>query len=503
MVIANPSTRSRQTDVLWLLAVLLGALLIRLLWLDADAARALTWSGAPFTDEGLYSHAARNRVLFGRWRTDGWDNRLVSPLFDGIAFIVYALFGVGYVQIRLISVGFAIVALLLFHDLIRRDLGPGWALLGAALWGFDYFWFQYSRLGLIEPSMVGWLVAAAWCWRVASVGRDRERGRQGAGSEHARRTTPHATGYLFACGICVGIAVVWKSLALVFVPVPLLTLLLLDQSDWRAVAGYLIGLGIVLAAYLIIWFVPNAVELARYNRFYAADRVPQSLAGAYRSFSQNIRSPYIIGQTPIVLLLALFGCAGALINWRRLPPLIVLCVIWLICGATLLIMPYSPPRYYTLLLPPLVVLAIYGLQFLIRYMPRSLATAMLMIALGSTLVWNGYWYARWMSTRQTTLIDSSREIGALVPPDEMIVGVAACGLSLANRQPCAPPFAGLANDDRPIETLGGRYAVVENNRDDYLRRFYPALLARSTVLGQFQMGPRRVTLYQLPMNNDQ
>ena len=86
---------------LWL--VVLGALVLRLLWLEADAATTLTWSGAPFTDEGLYSHAARNRVLFGVWRTNEWDNRLVSPLFDAAAYAMYTLFGVGFVQVRLIK----------------------------------------------------------------------------------------------------------------------------------------------------------------------------------------------------------------------------------------------------------------------------------------------------------------------------------------------------------------------------------------------------------------
>lgn len=484
--ITRPAIRFRvRREIALLLAIMLCALLIRLLWLDADAAPTLTWSGAPYTDEGLYSHAARNRVLFGTWRTDGWDNRLVSPLFDALAYVVYSTFGVGYVPLRMISVAFAIIALPLFFDLLRPAVGSGWALLAAALWSCDYFWFQYSRLGLLEPSMVTWLVAAAWCF-----GRGVRRPESGIR-------------WMIACGACAGIGYVWKSLALVFVPVPLLALLLVERRSWRNVGGYLIGLAMVVVAYVVLWYVPNAAELTRYNRFYAADRVPPGIAAAWHSFGQNIRSPYIVGQTPIILGVSLLGLGPALGCWRRVPAPILLCVMWITCGATLLIMPYSPPRYYTLLLPPLIALAVYACQQLHTVVSVRLSRVAITLFVGACMIWNGWWYVRWAGTRQWTLINSSRAIAALVPPGEMVLGVSACGLSLANTLPCAPPFAGLANDDRPVEALRARYAVVDSRPDDYLRHFHPSLLARSRVIDRFALGPRRVTLYQLPVNNDQ
>jgi 4-amino-4-deoxy-L-arabinose transferase-like glycosyltransferase len=462
-----------------LLLVLGCALALRLLWLDADAATTLTWSGAPFTDEGLYSHAARNRVLFGTWSSDEWDNRLVSPLFDGLAFVVFSLFGVGFVQLRLINVVFAMVALLLFWDLLRRDWGPRWAVLGGALWSLDYFWFQISRLGLLEPGMVAWLVAAAWCWR---------------------RSLDRGAGWAFGCGVCAAIAFVWKSLALLWLPVPLLALLLLDRSlgRWRLLAGYLAGVAAILALYGLLWYLPQRAELAAYNQFYAADRVPSSLREAMVLLLRNLRSRYIWGQTPVLLVAALLGAAKALVSaWRRpIRPVVALALAWTICGSALLIMPYSPPRYYTLLLPAIVVLALLVIAAdnpYLQYSARSAAAGLL----GAALLWSGWWYGRWAFDRRHTLRDGAREIQRLVPRGELVLGVAACGLSLGNDLPCAPPFAGLANDDRPVERLGARYGLAENgSRDDYLRRFYGPLLARSTPLVQIQLGSRRLTLYR-------
>jgi 4-amino-4-deoxy-L-arabinose transferase-like glycosyltransferase len=465
---------------LGLSALLVCSLLIRILWIEADAATTLSWSGAPFTDEGLYSHTARNRVLFGTWRTNEWDNRLVSPLFDGLAFLVFSLFGVGFVQVRLISIGFALGGLLLFWSLLRRDWGPSWALLGATLWGLDYFWIQYSRLGLLEPSMVGWLVAAAWCWRRALDGTWR---------------------WAIGVGVCAGIAYIWKSLALLWLPVPLLALLLLG-AQWprgRVAAGYLAGLVVVGALYGLLWYLPRLNELVAYNRFYAADRLPASPLEALQVLSRNARSRYVWAQTPILLAVALLGGLRALAAaWKRvLPPVVALALSWAVCGAALLIMPYSPPRYYTLLLPAVVCLALFAIRATDNLDSQLYIRSATSILLCMCLIWNGWWYAQWAGKRRTTLRDGARELQRLVPRGEMVLGVAACGLSLGNDLPCAPPFAGLVNDQQSIERLGARYALVEEgSRDDYLRRFYGPLLARSARLAQLPVGPRRFTLYR-------
>jgi 4-amino-4-deoxy-L-arabinose transferase-like glycosyltransferase len=461
----------------------LGVFVLRLLWLDADAASTLTWSGAPFTDEGLYSHAARNRVLFGTWRTDGWDNRLVSPLFDVLAFLVFRVAGVGYAQLRLINVVLTTLALPLWWAFLRRDVGERWAFLGVGLLGLNYFWFQYSRLGLLEPGVVVWLIASAWCWRRAVDGSWR---------------------WAIGCGICAGIAWIWKSLALVFLPVPLLALLLLQPRGGRRIAiGYVWGTVVALTIYAVAWYLPHAAELTRYNQFYAADRVPSSFTEAWRSLSNNLRSRYIIGQAPLLLGVALAGvvCAAAAIRRKNVAPMPVFCLVWLVCGAVVLIMPYSPPRYYTLLVPALVGLAVSAIRAADNHKFQPLLFLVL-AALGAQTVWDGGRYVTWAHGRTTTLPDSSRALAQVVPEHTMLLGVTACGLSLENKLPCAPLIAGLANDGNPFTMLNTRYVVVENNnRDDWMRRFAPQALAEATPLQTLPLGPRRVTVYRLKDNS--
>lgn len=474
-----------------LILVLGMALLLRLLWLNADPATNLTWSGAPFTDEGLYSHAARNRALFGVWRTDGWDDRLVSPLWSLLAYATFATFGVGYVQLRLINVLLSTVLLALFWRWLRPDFRATWALLATALVATDWFWFQHSRLGLLEPGMVVWLVAAAACFRAALPGS-------------TCQVPDRAFLASVLCGACVGLAVVWKSLALLFMPAPLIALVLLDRAFARKsiALGYVGGLALVGIGYGLLWWWPNRAELAIYNQFYARDRVPGSVLDATRSIWNNARSREVWAQTPVLLIAALVGAfrAAAAAWQRRITPGVALALTWLICGAALLALPYSPARYYTLLLPSVVALAVYAVTPGGR--PRLHHYGAIVLVAGA-FAWNSVHYGQWAATRRSTLISTSQAITDLVQPGALVLGVQACGLSLANPLPCAPLFAGLANDDRPVERLGARYAIVEvGSRDDFLRRFYDPLLRRSQKLHEFQVGTRQVALFRLQEEPD-
>ena len=210
---------SRRFELVLLAGIVLLALCLRVLWLNADPPTSLEWSIAPFTDEALYSHAARNRVLFGVPVLSDWDNRMVSPLFDGLAWGSFSLLGVGYPQLRLISVLLSTAALPMLWNLLRKDLGAVPALMGTAALALDYVWMQYGRLGLLEPGLTTCLILVAWTWRRALDGN---------------------RWFAYACGLAIGLAFAWKSLALVVLPVPVLATMIVSP---QRVAGVAVGDG--------------------------------------------------------------------------------------------------------------------------------------------------------------------------------------------------------------------------------------------------------------------
>ena len=73
--------------------VTLGAAL-RVAWLRSDppAHRPI---GIIWHDEGAWTHNARNRALWGVWRTDNWNPVFVTPVFTALEFGAFELFGVG------------------------------------------------------------------------------------------------------------------------------------------------------------------------------------------------------------------------------------------------------------------------------------------------------------------------------------------------------------------------------------------------------------------------
>src|SRR5436190_9174608 len=96
-----------------LIAILLLGALLRTLFPAADP----PWNpsvGVVWHDEGAWVHNARNKVLFGAWSFDAWNPMFLAPVFTGLEYGAFELFGVGVRQARLVSelTGFASVLFL-------------------------------------------------------------------------------------------------------------------------------------------------------------------------------------------------------------------------------------------------------------------------------------------------------------------------------------------------------------------------------------------------------
>ena len=86
----------------WLLLITLAALALRLSFPTADPPWTTT-VGIVWHDEGAWVHNARNRALFGRWSEDAWNPMFIAPVFTGLEYVSFSLFGVGVWQARLVS----------------------------------------------------------------------------------------------------------------------------------------------------------------------------------------------------------------------------------------------------------------------------------------------------------------------------------------------------------------------------------------------------------------
>ena len=103
---------SRRTFLVWLLVILATAATLRTLWLHADPPQiSVTGVGVVWHDEGAWTHNARNRALWGVWRTDDWNPVYIAPVFTALEYVAFREFGVGLWQARLVPVVSGLVAI--------------------------------------------------------------------------------------------------------------------------------------------------------------------------------------------------------------------------------------------------------------------------------------------------------------------------------------------------------------------------------------------------------
>lgn len=393
--------RSRSAVVL--LAILLLAASMRLLFLDADPPLGLRDSG-PYHDEGQYTHNARNMALFGVWETDEYNNMFISPILNGLTYISFRLLGVGHWQARLVIALFSLGTLICLYVGIRKLGSVRLALLAVALLGIDCYFLIYSRVALMDVPTVFWMTLAFCGWQYAITGR---------------------TWGAIVAGSAAAMAWVFKSLALPFLAVPFLALGLFflfqpqKRSDMRRnlrLALWMVaGMAVVLLAWWFIFYLPNQPEVAFYISTFASERTPANWGNLWDALRRNLFYLEPAQRTPFLFVLGAIGALALLAQrpWNRSAAGWSFLGVWLAMYAGILLLsPYSPGRYWMTIMPPLAAFSAYGLRALIYpeqhelfvgsgrlsklscFLVLTLPAAALFIVSQSFLYWNTELYRR-------------------------------------------------------------------------------------------------------------
>ena len=149
-----------------LVAIAAGALL-RGAWLTADPP-TLTPVGVVWHDEGAWVHNARNRALWGTWRTDEWNPVFVAPVFTGLEYAAFRAFGVGTWQARTVPLFSGLLAVAALAIGLSAVTGRRTALIGACLLATNYVFVMWNRAALMESTMTAFIVGA---WAAYEIGR--------------------------------------------------------------------------------------------------------------------------------------------------------------------------------------------------------------------------------------------------------------------------------------------------------------------------------------------
>ena len=496
---------SMRTDSVWLrgpatvVAIAAIAIALRFLFPAADP----PWYpsvGIVWHDEGAWVHNARNRALHGSWfvENDAWNPLFIAPVFTGLEYVSFAMFGVGVRQARLVSEIGGLASVLLLSLGVRRLEGTAAGLAAAALLATNYVYVMYNRAALMETTMVVFMVAAWYCYV-----RAQERSVWGA-----------------AAGVCALLAFFTKAAAAFFVlalGVDALIALVRRgggeraaderRAGWMTLAGLVTGTAIALVAFV----APNWQDYRFYNWQMSVTRKPTYTLRALADRASWFPILHDVATRLWFIVIAsmvwLFSAFGRLLTLR--PPERLL-ILWILLGAfelvvhdvgnerrflffippliavAAMVMAGSPdegadrlallPRRRALMAAPLVLFALYvafgGLArvfFLYQIRPgvwlaavcAVVCTAVLYASWPRLPLWlarqrwnaNAAWaalalvclgdiaqYVQWAGGRTYKNYEASRAIARALPPDTAVHGKLANGLALENR--IRPVFVG-------------------------------------------------------------
>jgi hypothetical protein len=153
---------SRRAFLALVLAILALAGLLRTVWLTSDPpSTAVNSVGVVWHDEGAWVHNARNRALWGEWRTDNWNPVFLAPVFTVLEYVAFEAFGVGMWQARLVPVVSGLAAIAFLIAGLTALAGRRAALLGGALLAGNYAFVMWNRAALMESTMTA-LIVISW-----------------------------------------------------------------------------------------------------------------------------------------------------------------------------------------------------------------------------------------------------------------------------------------------------------------------------------------------------
>ncbi|HLJ56524.1 MAG TPA: glycosyltransferase family 39 protein [Chthonomonadaceae bacterium] len=375
------------TAAIVLIAVL--AVYLRLVALTSDAYARLTWSSALLTDEGYYIHNARNMILFGVARTDGFNNMAVMPLLHLVQVAVFRCIGVGAVQARLISVFASLASLPLFYFALRRVFGRGTAIVGLAFLALDHLYVLYNRMALMDTPAAALMIFALYALTRSLA----EPPPRDASAEEARelRAQNAALVWALGAGLLLGLAYATRTLSALAAPAFLAAYAVAAlgrprDSRWRPMIAVVTGMTISAAVYGVLWFAPHHAEIAAANGYYirslllprSAARLGRNIVVALFDYHRGTM-PYIMRHSPVqcgLAIAAIFWAAATAAGGSSLRSLrgaitlrsdaravIALLACWVaIYILFLACVNYAPSRYNVLFYPAMAALAAFALH---------------------------------------------------------------------------------------------------------------------------------------------
>ncbi|MEW5984940.1 MAG: glycosyltransferase family 39 protein [Acidobacteriota bacterium] len=337
-----------------LACALAAAALLRCAWLTSDPPTHPS-VGIVWHDEGAWLHNARNRALWGTWRTDEWNPIFIAPVFTGLEYAAFHVFGVGTWQARTVPVASGLAAVALLAMGLAISGGRRSAVIGAWLLASNYVFVMWNRAALMESSMTAFMVLS-WAAYAAAERRPSLGVIAGLGAVLAWFTKAAAAFFLLALAAD---AVATLALARWSALRRRLAVGCPRRDTVRAAGWTLAGLAVGGGVALVVFVLPNWQEYRFYNWQMSVLRKPDYSLAALADRASWI--PIVHDSFTRMWLVTAAACLGItaiVMRWRTAQPAERLLVLWVVLGfAELIVHDSGNQRRYVMFIPALVALS--------------------------------------------------------------------------------------------------------------------------------------------------
>ncbi len=489
--------------------VLIGLFIgIRLLYLTADAPLGLP-NGVRvhelFTDPPAKSFEARNRALFGVWRTSESDNyqfwRLQAPVWVYPLSWFYRAFGVGYAQMRIFSTLCAASGLAVFLAFAAKRLRGFPYLLAGSFLTFNFYYIIFGRSGLLEALLNTPVILTVLFLYLAQKRLE----------------------WLMAAQLAVVAAFLTKQSGLFILPLAIVAGIIAyrkhlktDIPGWLRVAPLVQAAGI---AAFMGWYVlrdaywrtvswnyshvlfnkdgGKQVDVGRFPLLKALDRLR-----TFETWDEGFFSLF-----PIAGTLAILGLARILylaIRRKRRDAWELLVAGWAVSAfGVLLLTPFLWVHYRLILFPPVALLAasFVNAGFRHKWTARKpwVKASLGLAILGLDLPQHLSWYYDWVSVRSYAVIETRDAIVEHIGDKPAVFGGMWAGPLIFDTNYKYYYIKTIFNTDRKVLGELGLTHMIELDRFDLasqrLWRVYPQAMRDRELIFAFDMRQHGVAFY--------
>ncbi len=353
---------------------------------------------ARFTDEGFYTNAAlRYYTTCQMYIPGGWNPGVFMPVWPLMVGATFHFTGISVTAARSLAVLFTWLSALLAYAIARQYRSHTFATLTALLLAVNALEFFFSRLAILEPAFVFFMLLAVYL---------------------AGKLRPGKYALAATVGIVFAVLTLTKTTGLFLLPAVLYHIWARNREH-RSEAGKLLAVTLSVVVLLlgcdrILWLHAYAADLRIIFDLNPRMQIQHALPHLLRCF---FRGTWI---DPVLFPIAVMGFIAA-VFWLRFlwnDSLFVTAFLWEAGYAAFIVFHYGPPRYFVVLIVPTIWLALIFMEWL--WQKRRTAALILAACMVASAGWNLVFVATYLAHPRTTLLDASVNIKQIIEADRSV-----------------------------------------------------------------------------------